>query len=242
MQTIRRTLLLSLLLLGAVPISAQRFMRRGFTNNEDFGAEMKLDDKDSAVDMTREMFLMKEMEFEIQPIDELNVRDPAVRKQIQKYLSRPVEMKLFKKRGKYGLRAMGRTENGKKLRAFWRQASPNALPRLVTADYLTASYDDAVRSRLFTVEFELQLPPVSKKNKALPSVVYQFSVEGKWGKCQQRHRFAPLCHWKVHIFCAQLLTFHIFPPSSSRQHESQIARAAGPGARLGLSRGPEFSG
>jgi len=37
---------------------------------------------------------------------------------------------------------------------------------------------------------------------------------GKWGKCQQRHRFATLCHWKVHIFCAQILTFHIFPPSS----------------------------
>jgi len=43
---------------------------------------------------------------------------------------------------------------------------------------------------------------------------------GKWGKCQQRHRFATLCHWKVHIFCALILTFHIFPPSS-RQHQSK---------------------
>jgi len=44
----------------------------------------------------------------------------------------------------------------------------------------------------------------------------QAIIAGKWGKCQQRHRFATLCHWKVHIFCAQLiLTFHIFPPSSS---------------------------
>lgn len=162
--------------------TAQRFMRQGLSNNEDFGAEMKLDESEGAVDMSREMFLMKDMEWEIQPIENLAVQDPAVQKHIQKYLARPVELKLFKKRGKYGLRAVGRTATGQKLRAFWRQAGnsdSDGRPRLArSSDFLTASYDDAVRARLFTVEFELQLPPVKKGSKgALPSVVYQFSVE-----------------------------------------------------------------
>lgn len=151
-------------------------MRQGFSNNEDFGAEMALDNKEAAVDMTREMFLMKGMEWEIQPVRELNVRDATARQQMQKYLCRPIEMKLFKKRGKWGLRAVGRTEKGKKLRAFWRQATVENTRLKTGSDFLTASYDDAVRSRLFTVEFEVQLPP-PKKGKPLPSVVYQFSVE-----------------------------------------------------------------
>jgi len=150
-------------------------MRQGFSGNEDFGSEMALEDNESAIDMTREMFLMQNMEWEIQPAVDLNVPDAAVRQQIKKYLSKPVEMKLFKKRGKYGLRAIGRTQDGKKLRAFWRQAS-GASTRLKDSSFLTASYDDAVRSRLFTVEFEVQLPPI-KKGQPLPSVVYQFSVE-----------------------------------------------------------------
>ena len=173
---------LSLILLLSImnTCSAQRFMRQGFSNNEDFGAEMKLEDSEGAVDMSREMFIMKDMEWEIQPIENLYVKDPAVRKHIQKYLSRPVELKLFKKRGKYGLRAVGRTESGQKLRAFWRQAVSSGSTRrlLKSSDFLTASYDDAVRERLFSVEFEVQLPPIKKAHKgALPSVVYQFSVE-----------------------------------------------------------------
>lgn len=174
---------LSLILLLSIMhnCSAQRFMRQGFSNNEDFGAEMKLEDSEGAVDMSREMFIMKDMEWEVQPIENLSVKDPGVRKQIQKYLSRPVELKLFKKRGKYGLRAVARTESGQKLRAFWRQANINSdgSRRLTkSSDFLTASYDDAVRERLFPVEFEVQLPPIKKAHKgALPSVVYQFSVE-----------------------------------------------------------------
>ena len=42
---------------------------------------------------------------------------------------------------------------------------------------MEASYDSAVRSRLTTVEFEVVLPPMAKKSKKLPTVVYTIAVE-----------------------------------------------------------------
>lgn len=167
-------------------VQAQRFMRQGFSNQEDFGAEMKLEDSEGAVDMTREMFLMQDLHWHLQPVapsNYANVKDRAVRQHLIKYLGgKQVELKLLKKRGKFGLRAVGKTESGKKLRAFWRQAQA---AQRGSVDFLEASYDEACRSRLFTVEFEVQLPPMpsgSKQKSAaaaggLPSVVYQVSVE-----------------------------------------------------------------
>ena len=182
------------------PVAGQRFLRQGFSNNEDFGSEMKLDENDSnnAFDMTREMFLMQDLLWQIQPpIVPLRLKEtisnPVVRNHIQKYINtnQPIDVRLLKKRGKFGLRAVGRTANGKTLRAFWRQSiaappgppssSSNAVgssPPSRGIDFLKASYDDACRTRLFTVEFELQLPPVSKKEKhILPSIIYQVSLE-----------------------------------------------------------------
>jgi hypothetical protein len=110
------TVILLLLPLLHAPsvVSAQRFMRRGFSNQEDFGAEMALDDKEAAVDMTREMFLMQDMQWQLQPVTDWNknIPDRKIRRHIQKYLGKPVELKLYKKRGKYGLRAVGRMQNG----------------------------------------------------------------------------------------------------------------------------------
>jgi hypothetical protein len=164
-------------------VLSQRFLRQGFSNQEDFGAEMELDDKEAAVDMTREMFLMQNLNWQLPKLESSqlsHISDGTVRRHVQKYLgSQPVELKLFKKRGKYGLRAVGKTGNkGPKLRAFWRQADVTRIPR--SSDFLSSSYADAVQSRLFTVEFEVQLPPISKKKSStsgLPSVIYRFSVE-----------------------------------------------------------------
>jgi hypothetical protein len=191
-------------------VHGQRFLRQGFSNNEDFGSEMKLDESDSsnAFDMTREMFLMQDLMWQIQPpivplrFSKDTISNPQIRKHIQQYINtnQPIDIRLLKKRGKYGLRAVGRTADGTKLRAFWRQSivppvpmgppvsssssssssgtQLQAQPQQRGIDFLKASYDDACRTRLFTVEFELQLPPVSKKEKhILPSIVYQVSLE-----------------------------------------------------------------
>ena len=84
---------------------------------------------------------------------------------------------LQQKQGKYGMRAVGIMDNGQKLRAFWRESPPGLTKQLAASDFLEASYDDAARSRLSVVEFEIQLPPVDKKSKKLPSVVYSVAVE-----------------------------------------------------------------
>lgn len=198
--------------------NAQRFLRQGFSNNEDFSSEMKLDDTtdgsnaNNAFDMTREMFIIQDLLWQIQsPIPSTSndnnqlkkyVPNPVIRQHIQKYIQQaPIDIRLLKKRGKYGLRAVGRMGNGKKVRAFWRQSvlppsvSPPPTTTATTAsrgiDFLKASYDDACRSRLFTVEFELQLPPIkdqlldkkkrnsssNNNNNILPSIIYQVSLE-----------------------------------------------------------------
>jgi hypothetical protein len=204
--------MLLLLTLGSTTILnvyGQRFMRQGFSGNEDFGAEMKLDagDADAAVGMTREMFLMKDIKWQIPPIEftdtcddiidpnkykSLRTLDPYIRQHIVSYLGgrrhrQPMSLSLFKKRGKFGLRAIGTTDDGKKLRGFWRQATTDLQQQQQlgtgrkSENFLTMSYDDACKARLFTVEFEIQLPPIinKKKNgeKIMPSVVYQVPVE-----------------------------------------------------------------
>lgn len=157
-------------------ISAQRFLREGFSNqmDSDFRGEMKLDENESLSGMTREMFLMQDVKWELQPPTiEDGKLSRSVKAHINKYLNSPVQLQLLKKRGKYGLKAVGVMKNGKKIRAFWRQGVAD---RVKSSDFLELSYDEAVRSRLFVVEFEVQLPPV-KGTRQLPSVVYQIPLE-----------------------------------------------------------------
>ena len=163
--------------------SAQRFLKSNQMDT-DLKAEMGYNNEgssDSLSGMNREMFLMQKLKWELEPPQLLSSDgkssglDSRLKQHIQKYLGAPVELKLQSKKGQYGLRAVGLLDNGKKLRAFWRQ-SPAAGTRLKSSDFLKSSYDDAVRSRLFVVEFEMQLPPVGKE-KVLPSVVYQVAVE-----------------------------------------------------------------
>jgi hypothetical protein len=154
---------------------AQRFLREGFSNQmeSDFRSEAALEDNQALSGMTREMFLMQDMEWEVEPPTSLELSDRGLKRHVQKHIRHPIHLKLMKRQGKHGLRAMGTTDDGKRLRGFWRQGSVGN--RLKASELLDASYDDAVRSRLFLIEFELQLPRYKKHQ---PSVVYQVAVEG----------------------------------------------------------------
>jgi hypothetical protein len=158
---------------------AQGFLRKGNQMDSDTRAENKLDEDDALSGMTREMFLMQDCDWELQPpvLDDDCAVDLRLRRHIQQYTRTPVKLQLLKRKGKYGLRAVGKLDSGKKLRAFWRQGGTgSSATRLKSSDFLQASYDDAVRSRLFMVEFELQLPKLNKKQPA-PSIVYSVAVE-----------------------------------------------------------------
>jgi hypothetical protein len=158
-------------------ISAQRFLREGFSNQmeSDFKGEMKLEENESVSGMTRDMFLMKEKNWELQPVDFRNVRNMKLRRHLESFFNKPVTLKLSTRKGKYGLRAVGELQSGKRLRAFWRQAGMSS--QLKVNDFLSAKYDDAIRTRLTMIEFELQLPPSDKKSKSLPSVIFSIPVE-----------------------------------------------------------------
>ena len=172
MVSSRSFLVLLTLLTGAY---AQRFLREGFSNQmeSDFRSEAALEDNQALSGMTREMFLMQDLEWEVEPPTKLELKDRGLKRHVEKYVNHPIHLKLMKRQGKHGLRAIGTTDDGKKLKGFWRQG--NAGNRLKASELLNASYDDAVKSRLFLVEFELLLPHYKRKQ---PSVVYQVAVEG----------------------------------------------------------------
>ena len=140
-----------------------------------------MDEKDALMVMSREMYLMKDLNWEVEPpeLDEGGaLLDSSLKRHIMKYLSSPVQLNLQQKQGKYGMRAIGKMESGKKLRAFWRQQPPGLTTQLKASELLEVSYDEAARSRLSMVEFEIQLPPLSKASKKqLPSVVYSVAIE-----------------------------------------------------------------
>jgi len=143
--------------------------------DSEFKAEMGMDDTDvSMPGMTREMIGMQDVEWELEPPSSLHVpNNPQLTKYLKKYLNKPISLKLNKRRGgKLGLRAVGVTSEGKKLRAFWRPAQSR--PQARNTDFLEMSYDEAVSARLAGVEFEVQLP---RFQKVVPSVVYQISIE-----------------------------------------------------------------
>jgi len=167
---------LLLLICGMINVSAQGFLREGFSSQmgSDARNEMKLDDSESANGMSREMYLMKEIDWELHPADFSGIKDARLRRHVESFFEQPVLMKLSPRKGKRGLRAMGQSSGGKRLRGFWRQAGGTTLK---TGDFLTVGYDDAVRTRLSMLEFEIQLPPVNKKCKKLPSIIYSVAVE-----------------------------------------------------------------
>ena len=168
-------LLISIIVTAFPSTRAQRFLREGFSNQmeSDFRSEAALEDNQALSGMTREMFLMQDLEWEVEPPTQLNLNDRGLKRHVEKYIQHPIHLKLMKRPGKHGLRAVGTTDNGKRLRGFWRQGTVSH--RLKASELLEASYDDAVKSRLFLVEFELQLPQYKKKQ---PAVVYQVAVEG----------------------------------------------------------------
>lgn len=150
-------------------------LREGFSSKVGSDARNKMKDEAGAANgMTREMFLMKEKTWELQPVDLTCIDNLKLRRHCQKFLSDPVQMKLSNRKGKFGLRAQGQLKSGKRLRGFWRQSTPSQKGE----DFLKLSYDEAVKQRLTTIEFELQLPPTDKKSRKLPSVVYSIVVEG----------------------------------------------------------------
>jgi hypothetical protein len=166
--------LLCLILLSAV--SAQRFLREGFSNSmeSDFKGEMKLGESELASGMTREMFLMQGVDWELQPINFADVKDAQLRRHLQGFFKDPIKLKLSKRRGKYGLRAIGELGTGKRLRAYWRQVGGGG--RTQSSEFLEMSYDEAVKARLSQLEFEIQLPPL-KGSKDLPSVICSVPIE-----------------------------------------------------------------
>jgi hypothetical protein len=151
------------------------FLREGFNSKvgADARAKMKLDNAGTANGLSRAMFLMKDKQWEIQPVDFSPVKSRKLRRHCEKYLNKPIRMKLSGQQGKYGRKAQGVLPSGKRLRALWREALPNS----DTVDVLKNKYDEAVRQRLTTIEFEIQLPPTDKKSKTLPSVIYSVAVE-----------------------------------------------------------------
>jgi hypothetical protein len=100
----------------------------------------------------------------------------SLKRHVLKYMKDPLTLSLQKKTGKYGMRAIAKTESGQKLRAYWRESPPGTEGSLLPSDFMEVSYDRAVRSRLSVVEFEVQLPPRGKSKK-LPSVVYSIAIE-----------------------------------------------------------------
>lgn len=177
-----RSLQTLFLLVALVAVVHANFLREGFSSKmeSDFQSEMKLEDSELSNGMSREMFLMKEVEWELQPMDFSGVKDSKVRRHVQSFFDGPVKLKLSSRRGKYGLLAVGKLANGRKLRAFWRQPvrSASATSGPNRPDSLSMSYDEAVQNRLSALEIEVQLPPMNKKQKKkLPSVVFTVAVE-----------------------------------------------------------------
>lgn len=143
----------------------------------EFRSEAALEDNQALSGMTREMFLMQDLEWELEPPSSgvLNIPDVGLQRHVEKYISDPIHLKLLKRPGKHGLRAVGTTDSGRKFRAFWRQGQVGN--RLKASELLQAPYEEAVKSRLFLVEFEVVLPSYKKKRQQ-PSIVYQVAVEG----------------------------------------------------------------
>lgn len=147
-------------------------LRQGFSTTLGSQDRSRSDEAGMRNGLSREMFLMKNKQWELQPVNFECIKDLKLRRHCQKYLSRPIKMKLSARGGKYGLRAQGLC-GGKRLRGFWRQNVPDEK----RDDFLKIGYDEACSQRLSSIEFEVILPPTDKKSRKLPSVIYSVVVE-----------------------------------------------------------------
>lgn len=155
------------------------FLREGFSSKAgaDARSQIKLDEAGAEIGMGRDMFLMKDVKWQLQPVDYSPIKNWALRRHCEKFLNKPLMMRLSSRPGKYGFRAMGETPSGTRLRGFWRQVGVGLSGVSKGSDFLQLKYDDAVKQRLTMIEFEIQLPPIEKKAKVLPSVIYSVAVE-----------------------------------------------------------------
>jgi len=154
------------------------FMRDGFNagmDREFFPENQEIDDSGG---MTQEMLMMKNQEWQLDPIDFSKVKDKKLKKHLQGLLSKPTRVKVTNLPLKKGLgyRAMGKTASGRKLRAAWRSGTRRN--EIKNKDIIHEPYDEAVRRRQGAshVNIELMLPPM-KGSKDLPSLVYDVVVE-----------------------------------------------------------------
>lgn len=193
---------LFLLLLCCSVAHAQRGLMR---STEQFYAKDDSISRSTLEHMTREMSLIQDLPWTLPKTSlkpyigfestQSDAKDGGVKltkqmaKHIEKYTNKhPLTLTLSSKRGKYGLLAGAVLPNGTKLRGYWREATDKESTRTPQMSSSSSSsmfqklkngelpYDDAVRSRLFTVEFELQLPPLVRGGP-LPSVLYQIPLE-----------------------------------------------------------------
>lgn len=153
-------------------------MRDGFNAGMDREFSPENQEIDDSGGMTQEMLMMKNQEWQLDPIDFSKVPNGKLKKHLQGLLNKPTRVKVTNLPLKKGLgyRAMGKTANGRKLRAAWRAGTRRN--EIKNKDIVHEPYDEAVRRRQGAshVNIELMLPPV-KGCKDLPSLVYDVVVE-----------------------------------------------------------------
>lgn len=127
------------------------------------------------------------------------VKDAALKRHLQKFLSKPLTFKLSNakatKRGGNTYRAMAKTASGIKLRGYWTRGAETET--LKSREILDISYDEAMRRRGQAgsqVDFEVQLPPLKG---FLPSVVYSV-VLGTGGQSQDTSVSKTISLVKIH--------------------------------------------
>lgn len=180
MLSIRRWLQIAAFTLCAQCMVESRgaFLRDGFNNGMDREFSPEGQEIDDSGGMTQEMIMMKNQEWQLDPVDFSRIQDAKLRKHLRNLVGKPTRIKVTNLPLKKGLgyRAMGKTANGRKLRAAWRAGTRRNEIR--SKDMVNVPFDDAVRRRQGAshINIELMLPPV-KGSKDLPSLVYDVVVE-----------------------------------------------------------------
>jgi hypothetical protein len=179
MFSTRRWLRIAVFFFGALCIcTVEAILRDGFSSGMDREFSPEGQEIDDSGGMTQEMIKMKNQEWQLDPIDFTKIADKKLRKHLQTILGKPTRIKVTNLPLKKGLgyRAMGKTANGKKLRAAWRAGTRRNEIR--SKDIVNEPFDDAVRRRQGAshINIELMLPSV-KGSKDLPSLVYDVVVE-----------------------------------------------------------------
>jgi hypothetical protein len=179
MLTTRYCLLLTLLAALLLETEARgAFMRDGFNAGMDREFSPENQEIDDSGGMTQEMIMMKNQEWQLDPIDFSKVPNGKLKRHLKGLVGKPTRVKVTNLPLKKGLgyRAMGKTTNGRKLRAAWRAGTRRN--EIKNKDIVHEPYDEAVRRRQGAshVNIELLLPPI-KGSKELPSLVYDVVVE-----------------------------------------------------------------